>query len=455
MNSKRLLLSWLRPLTLTLLPVVFLTTKLSWAMGGPADTGPQAQAPWKIGDPIVTYWAGPGFPGGGPLDDAAAARLAAGGWNMAWCHENELDAARRHGLRGLLTSGLLRPETLDDPKQKAALDGLIERVRQHPAMYAYHLVDEPSATAFPAIGRLVAYLRERDPAHLAYINLLPIYASNAQLGIPGGATEAYTGHLKQFVETVKPGLLSYDHYQFRHGGTDPNYFLNLALVRTKALESNLPFMNIVQASAWGATPLASPVGPRVPTPDEMRYLVNTTLAYGAQGISYYVYAYPDHQGGMLKADGSPTPLHEVLKTENPQFVRIARALQPLHSLAVLHGGMQPPGTTRLTPGNSGVVTFDPPIPDLPYNAAKGENVQGVILSLFGSGKETGPGNATHFFVMNADSQTPRAAGLRIASPAEIFDAATGQWSPVPDSGKLELALQPGGGKLLRLVPKKP
>ncbi|RYD69488.1 MAG: hypothetical protein EOP84_28375, partial [Verrucomicrobiaceae bacterium] len=232
-------------------------------------------------------------------------------------------------MRGLLTSDLLRPEALDDPERKAALDALIDRVKNHPAMYAYHLVDEPSAAAFPAIGRLVAHLRERDPAHMGYINLLPIYASNKQLGTEGtGNVTPYTEHLRRFVEIVKPALLSYDHYQFRHGGADPNYFLNLSLVRTKALESGLPFMNIVQASAWGATSLASPVSPRVPTPDEMRYLVNTTLAYGAQGIAYYVYAYPDHQGGMLNADGAPTPIHEVLKTENPQFVRMARELQP-------------------------------------------------------------------------------------------------------------------------------
>jgi hypothetical protein len=374
---------------------------------------------------------------------------------MAWCHENELEAAHRHGLRGLLTSDLLRPETLNDPQRKAALDGLIDRIRKHPAMYAYHLVDEPSAAAFPAIGSLVAYLRERDPAHFSYINLFPIYASNEQLGTSGGTAAAYTEHLRRFVETVKPALLSYDHYQFRHGGTDPNYFLNLALVRTKALESNLPFMNIVQASAWGATPLASPVSPRVPTPDEMRYLVNTTLAYGAQGISYYVYAYPDHQGGMVKADGTPTAIYEVLKTENPQFVRIARELQPLRSIAVLHGGMHPPGTTPLSPDTARIAAFDPSIPDIPYHPDKGENIQGVILSLFGPGRETSLSNATHFFVMNADSQKPCTAGFRTAQRAEIFDAATGRWSPVPDGQRVELTLQPGGGKLLRRTPGKP
>jgi len=32
-------------------------------------------------------------------------------------------------------------------------------------MYAYYIIDEPNASTFPGWGKLVAYLRERDPAH--------------------------------------------------------------------------------------------------------------------------------------------------------------------------------------------------------------------------------------------------------------------------------------------------
>jgi hypothetical protein len=103
---------------------------------GVTATLPPASA-WKPGPPIVTYWAGPGYPGGAALDDKAAAQLAEGGWNVVWCHENELDVAQRHGLRGLLTDPLLAPGSLADPK---ALDALIGRVKGHPALYAYHLL---------------------------------------------------------------------------------------------------------------------------------------------------------------------------------------------------------------------------------------------------------------------------------------------------------------------------
>ena len=88
-----------------------------------AEAADTPRSAWKIGDPIVTYWAGPGFPAGGPpLTDSAAQRLADGGWNLVWCQEGTLQVVRRHGLRGLLTDPLLTPSSLDDPAKRAALE---------------------------------------------------------------------------------------------------------------------------------------------------------------------------------------------------------------------------------------------------------------------------------------------------------------------------------------------
>ena len=56
-------------------------------------------------------------------------------------------------------------------------------------MEAYHIVDEPGAAAFAGLGRLVAYLRQRDPGHLAYINLFPTYANEQQLGITAASVK--------------------------------------------------------------------------------------------------------------------------------------------------------------------------------------------------------------------------------------------------------------------------
>jgi hypothetical protein len=190
---------------------------------------PAATVSWQVGTPIVTYWAGPS------LTDAVAQQMVEGGFNLVWCgSEKELDVAHRYGLRGQFTDGLLTPASLDDPKRREQLDALIARVGKHPALYAYYLIDEPNASQFPSLGKLVAHLRERDPLHLAYINLFPTYASNEQLGTKGDVVTAYREHLRRYVEQVKPSLISYDHYQFRLKGDGDQYFLNLAMIRRAA-----------------------------------------------------------------------------------------------------------------------------------------------------------------------------------------------------------------------------
>ena len=386
---------------------------------------------WKMGMPIVTYWAGPA------MTDAAARQLAEGGWNVVWCGEKELDVAQRHGLRGQLTDPLLAPEALADPTKREALDALISRVRKHPALYCYFITDEPDAGKFQELGKLVAYLKEKDPKHLAYINLFPTYASNEQLGNRGDTVTAYKAHLKQYVEVVKPALISYDHYQFAIKSDLPDYFLNLALVRNAAMEAGVPFLNIVQACTWDPAM-------REPKQPEMRYLIYTSLAYGATGISYYVYSHPGHSPGIATLDGKTTHVYDWLKTLNPEFTAIASEVQPLRSSGVFHAGMMPPGAVPL-PINS-PFTLDPAVSAMEFK--KGEPVKGVLLGCFGR-KDSGVSGSTHAVVVNLDYRADATINLRGPHNLEVFDATTRAWTPRSDR-HVTLNLPPGGGVLVRV-----
>ena len=404
-----------------------LATMFCAATGSAQDVDAKHQQAWKVGTPIVTYWAGPA------MTDAVARQMAEGGWNVVWCSEKELDVAQRHGLRAQLRDGLLSPQALDDPARREKLDALIDRVRNHPALYCYYITDEPSAGEFPDLGKIVAYLGQSDPAHLAYINLFPTYANNKQLGTQGDKVPAYREHLRQYVEIVKPSLISYDHYQFATDGDLDGYFLNLAMIRRSALDAGVPFLNIVQACSW--TPVR-----RVPSGDEMRYLVYTTAAYGGQGMSYYVYCHPGHEGAIALADGTPTPIYHALKSLNREFVAIAGELQPLESLAVYHAGMTPPGALPL-PAD---VPFhlDPPMPGLDYSPP--ERVRGALLGYFGKA-----GRPSHVVLVNLDYKTETTLTLVGPSNLDTFDATTGTWSSL-GSRRAKLQLPPGGGKLVRV-----
>ncbi len=414
-----------------------------------------------------------------PMTDAAARQMAEGNWNLVWVtkqglpaggnlaahYRTQLDILQRHGLRGIVGLGLW---DLNDREKKSQLDATVDSLRTHPSLYAYSLKDEPNSSLFPDLARIRAYLKEKDPRHLVYVNLYPLTASNKQLGITGDQIPAYREYLRQFIKIVRPELLSYDHYHFGVRGDGLKYFLNLALMREAALEAGLPFMNIVQACSWTKNM-------RIPTGEELRWLTYTSLAYGAQGISHYVYGYRGHDGAMMNlADGSPTSLYYAAREWNKEFVAIAKQLQPLPSLAVRHAGMVPEGATPLE--ENAPFRLDPPLPtkDFPPRPAKltdaeeaalfaeggshHSRVEGFVIGCFG--KDNSP---THALVVNLDYRTYSGRGQprqneflkpvvrAVVGPGqlEVFDAATSKWSPA-GTDRIELHLPPGGGKLFRV-----
>lgn len=245
------------------------------------------------------------FPGVSLNTRIATLCLAAGWANRP----GDLDIYHRHRLRALYSIGV--PD-LDNPAQAKALDATIEQVRNHPALFRYHLADEPGIGAFPRLGRLVAYLRQRDPGRLAYINLFPTYASTEQLGTKGDTVTAYREYLRQFLEVVKPGLIGYDHYHFKKSSDGDQYFLNLTLVREATLKAGLLFLNIIQACD---SPSA---GWRGPSEHEIRWLVHTSLACGAQGISHF-----RCEVGLCKDADSPNALYWPVTRMNRDFLAIA------------------------------------------------------------------------------------------------------------------------------------
>lgn len=398
-------------------------------------------AKWTLGTPIVTYWAGPGTHM--TVDQRTVEQLAAGGWNLGWAKNAEdLDTYHRCGVRAML---VINTPNVDDPVQAKALEDTIAKARNHPALYAYYIVDEPGAGAFPGLAKLVSYLRQRDPAHLAYINLLPTYASDAQLQVSNDAAEKakvgypqdfagintddktalrYREHLRQFVDVVKPDLISYDHYHFLKNSDGGQYFLNLSLIRSAALEAGKPFLNIVQSCDSPAE------GWRGPGADELRWLTYTSLAYGAQGIAHFRYDI-----GMWKDPSNPEtplPLYWALSQINREFVAIAAELQPLRSLGAYHCGTMPLGGQ--------------PLPAKASFAPEPRS-QEVLLGYFGRSDR----QPTHVVVANLDYKKPVTTTLTGPGAMETFNPATKTWTP--GGSKAKLNLLPGGGALVRLSGK--
>src|SRR4051812_991419 len=174
------------------------------------------------------------------------------------------------GLRAFVQDPRMPLAIGSDAKAKAAIDAIVKEYADEPALAGYFITDEPGAGAFPGLGEVVAALGERDPKHVAFINLLPNYATPEQLGAP-----TYDQHVRRFIEQVKPPLVSYDHYTFAAGNAE-SFYQQIKTVRSITLEQKLPFWNIVLSVQHGPY--------RNLTEPELRWQAMNTLCFGGKGL---------------------------------------------------------------------------------------------------------------------------------------------------------------------------
>jgi len=375
---------------------------------------------------LISYWQGP------PPNEEQFAEIAEANFNVAMCGggKRALDLAEKNGLKLLLQDRRITARNFQQEGFEKNLDAVVADYADHPALWGYFVTDEPNAAQFENLGAINRHLLKKDPKHIPFINLFPTYASQEQLGNP-----TYEEHVSSFIQTVHPRLLSYDHYALVGDGLRPDYFENMDIIRRQALKHGIPFNFILLSVPHFSY--------RNPTEADLRWQVNTALAYGARGIMYFTYSsLPDdeHYKGwgdaIIARDGSRTAKYEHVKRINGELKRLAPTLVRLTSTAVYHTPPLPRGTTPIPGG------------DLVVHVQGGEFVVGHFRSE--------QGERYTMFV----NRSPRvAADAVIAFSPEVrleeLDRTTGKEQPIAlrkeTSGLLwEVHFEPGQGRLLKV-----
>ena len=305
---------------------------------------PAHAATWKQREFVIGIWSPP------PPSETTAARyaeIAQVGCNLVLGGNGVqdrdlslrmLDACRQAGLKALVLDGRVYGG------KASAVGDVLRDYKGHPALYGLLLQDEPSCTAFEALGATVEQLRRQAPELLGFINLFPNYATTAQLGCDG-----YETYVSRFVREVRPAVLCFDHYPLLRGGERDDFYANLEVVRREAVKAKVPFWVTVQAEGiQGAL--------RSPSETEMGWQVWSSLAYGASGILYFTYWTPPagggeaHFDGILSEDGRRRARYEWVKELNSGLRRIGSRLLGLTSLAVYHTDPVPKGCSPVQKG---------------------------------------------------------------------------------------------------------
>jgi len=155
------------------------------------------------------------------------------------------------------------------------------------SFWGYQVKDEPDASEFPDLASTVSNISEWHPDKLAFINLLPNYATDTQLG-----SANYYDYVQDFVDTVHPDVLCMDHYPLftapafepTNNMTRAGYRDNLAVLRAAALQADIPFWNFFNVMPYGSH--------EDPSLAQIRWQAFTSLAYGARGLLYFCYWSP-------------------------------------------------------------------------------------------------------------------------------------------------------------------
>jgi hypothetical protein len=273
---------------------------------------------------------------------------------------------------------------LSDDEIDNYIKKMVEKAGNSKTIIGYHICDEPSALAFPALAKAVAAVKKYAPGKLATINLYPNYATiwqmdqvKSQLG-----TKNYTEYLERFVNEVKPQLLSYDNYMVEmsmdlvDGKQAAKYYTNLVEVRRIAVKYNLPFVNVVSSNQ---------IRPHttIPSPANLAFQAYTTLAAGAGGIRWYTYHGQSYGYNPLDKEEHKTLTWRYLQEVNRELSILGPIIKKLTSTGLYFTSPAPDASLPILPGKW-VQKVDADVPMMvgEFVSSTGENyVMVVNLSL--------------------------------------------------------------------------
>ncbi len=336
-------------------------------------------------------------------------------------------------------------------KRRELLRDVVSDYSRFPALDGYHIIDEPNASQFESLADVVSILRELDPEHESYINLFPNYATPAQLG-----NTSYCEHIFEFADTVKPSILSFDHYHFMKSrkppknlpdderermiiesafsrNERPGFFDNLEEIRKCSISCGIPFMIIVLVTEHGPYRNLSEA--------EIRFEVFQSTAYGSSRISYFTYWTPGvdtdegddrwhWQNGMIAKDGTRNPHYFDVQRINRELANIGNAIEGRKNLEVFHIGGEADKLIR---------EFHP---------------FGGITAVFASHLTLGFFDEGYVILANKDYENTSNVSFAVDADKSVvlFDKFKADWLPLAKKdGKYTLTLLPGDGELLKIT----
>lgn len=155
----------------------------------------------------------------------------------------------------------------------------------HANYLGHYLADEPNTSQMNDLLPVVKKYKKLVPHGDSFFNLLPMYATNEQMGVT--SAQGYEGYIDHYCKDIgkELGYISYDFYPYSLAGVNKYYLRNFEIVADRAKRNDLDFRLYIQAGGLGGPNSRSVYGP-----EDYRHQMYTALAYGVRYFIYFTYA---------------------------------------------------------------------------------------------------------------------------------------------------------------------
>ena len=260
-----------------------------------------------------------------------------------------LERAQRAGIK----LSVFFPEIGRDNMEEA-----IAKLKNHPALFMWHLKDEPKYEDFEKVANTIRRIEAVDGQHPCYVN--HIADASVSMGVPD-----YAAYMERMLREFTPKLISADFYPCRLADTSralpyrdtgnevyvcPTWYRQLEYLSGLARREKLPLALFACDVAHNVINYVYPV----PTVAMLRLQMYSNLAYGARMLQYFTYWNPysktqlKFHESIIREDGTRRPVYDRVRQVNHELQARAFVFMDSELVSVAHTGAEIPiGTRRL------------------------------------------------------------------------------------------------------------
>ena len=240
-------------------------------------------------------------------------------------------------------------------------DETVMQCKGHPALWMWHVTDEPHARLWKKVGDACERIKRLDERHGYYVNMNP-YSTNVTSRLNYLGVDDYREYLERALDEMRLPFLSIDNYPTSVRSKlpvpkvipagpwqlKPSWYKNLEIARDVAEERNVPLWLFARnTSMFFGDDMP------VPTRSTLRLEVYSALAYGAKAIQYFTFYTPDpgqvllFHDGCITTDGKRGLAYDRVKRMNRELHARFDRLVGAESVGVWHTEPLPEKTKRL------------------------------------------------------------------------------------------------------------